>query len=200
MRIKLLASGQNVYSSYAYLVLGPWNRIEDINSLVDSGADGPAAVSAIKKIATGLGKHAVEQVILTHSHSDHIAGLAAIIEKFQPQVYAMAAFEGVTDLLRDGQIIRMGDSEFEVLSAPWHSDDSICLYCPEKGVLFSGDTPLRICSPGGSYHHSFVDFLERLCHRKINVLYSGHDLPMFENVQSMLAETLKNVRRSRISY
>jgi len=197
MRVKCLVSDKNVYSSHAYLILGEWNRLEDINTLLDVGSNN-GIVSRVAAMATGFGKHAVEQVVLTHSHSDHTAGLASIIERYRPRVYAFAPFEGVDHLLRDGQIIRMGDQDFEVIHAPWHSDDSICLYCAAERVLFSGDTPLHIRTPGGTYLRSFADFLERLCLLQIDVLYTGHDSPVTNDVNGLIAQTLTNVRQSRI--
>jgi hypothetical protein len=79
--------------------------------------------------ATGLGKNAIEQVILTHSHSDHAAILPLIREKYHPVVYAYSAFAGADIVLKDGQILHCGDRHFEVIHIPGHSDDSICLYC-----------------------------------------------------------------------
>jgi len=40
MKVVLLNKNNTVYTSNAYLVLGNWNRLEDINTLIDVGADG----------------------------------------------------------------------------------------------------------------------------------------------------------------
>ena len=49
----------------------------DVNTLVDVGQD-PAILASIERAPTGVGKWPVEQVVLTHSHSDHCALLPQI--------------------------------------------------------------------------------------------------------------------------
>ncbi len=157
MRIVTLENSGEVYTCEVYLVLGGASRIGDINTLVDVGQD-PAIFAGIERAPTGLGKWPVEQVVLTHCHSDHSALLPQIREAFHPKVFAHSPNTyGVDHLLRDGDSIRMGDEYFEVIHTPGHSSDSICLYNRTEGVLFAGDTPLIITSPGGTYEAVFLD-------------------------------------------
>ena len=198
MRVIMLNKGrESVYTSNVYLVLGTWSALEDINTLVDTGTD-DSLLAEIEKIYTGVGKKHIERVILTHGHFDHAGGLSAIVQWYKPEVYAFSDINMRDKPLRDGQMIRMGDRDFEVIHAPVHSNDSICLYSSIECVLFSGDTPLNIRTPGGSYNKVFVNLLERLSCLEIAVLYSGHDLPMTGNVNGMIIDTLSNVKKSRI--
>lgn len=196
MRVVNLRSTKEVYTSNSYLVLGDWNRIEDINTLVDVGVDG-TIIADIENTATGFGKIPLEQVVLTHNHFDHAAGLSAVKAKFRPRVYAFSEMEGVDLLLEDGFLLVLGDREFEVIHSPGHSNDSVCLYCAKEKVLFSGDTPLHIKTPGGSYAEDFLLVLERLAGLEISVIYSGHDEPVTENAGAMIRNTLKNVNKTR---
>ena len=142
MRVLRLEGSGQIYSSNVYLVRGDWNALTDVNTLVDVGQD-PAVVRQIEAAATGVGKRKVEQVILTHSHSDHAGLLPAIRALYQPLVRAWSpALEGVERPLREGERLLMGDRFFEVWHVPAHSDDSVCLYCESEEVLFAGDTPL----------------------------------------------------------
>ncbi|MFX4262285.1 MBL fold metallo-hydrolase [Pelotomaculum propionicicum] len=197
MKIICLESNPQIYSCRSYLVLGSWNRLEDINTLVDIGADG-YIIKQISKTSTGVGKRPVEQVIITHGHFDHAGGLGQVKEAYKPMVYANARSEEADRIISDGEIIRMGDRDFEVIYSPGHSNDSICLYCPQDKVLFSGDTPLQIRTPGGSYSAGFVKSLEKIASRDIRVIYSGHDQPITENVGEMIRYTLVNVNKSKI--
>ena len=109
MRIMTLENSGRMYTSQVYLVLGDASQLEDVNTLVDVGAD-PAIFASIEKAPTGVGKWPVEQVVLTHSHSDHCALLPEVRAAFHPRVLAFSPnLEGVDGLLRDGDTIRMGD-------------------------------------------------------------------------------------------
>ena len=197
MKVISLKRNEKIYSAFSYLLLGGWSRIQDVNTLVDVGTDA-FVLNEIEHASTGIGKTPVEQVILTHNHFDHTSGLAAVIALYQPRVYAFSPGDGVTDLLTDGQLMRMGDEVCQVIHTPGHSSDSICIYCPAQKLLFSGDVPLSIKSPGSSYEESFVEALERIARLDVRVIYSGHNEPVTSGAQEMIQRTLDNVRNSDI--
>jgi len=187
---------KRIYSCYAYLILGDWNRLEDVNTLVDAGTNG-AVIDQLEKINTGVGKKPLEQVILTHGHFDHAGGLSAVKAKYHPRVLAYAEMNSGSEKLADGQVLAAGDRELEVIHVPMHSQDSVCLYCASEGVLFSGDTPLRIMSPGGTYPECFVIAVERLAALKINRMYTGHD-GLVQDAAMMIRQTLRNIQGSLV--
>ena len=90
----------------------------------------------------------------------------------------------------------MGDRYFEVIHTPGHSNDSLCFYCAEDGVLFSGDMPIHIMTVEGTYIPEYVEALDRIARLKIYIIYPGHGEPVTEQPLDMIRETLKNVRRS----
>lgn len=189
MRVVTLENSGAIYTSQVYLVLGDANRMEDVNTLVDVGQD-PAILASIERAPTGVGKWPVEQVVLTHSHSDHCALLPQVRAAFHPRVWAFSPnLEGVDGLLSDGLSLRMGDAVFEVVHTPGHSSDSICLYNQSEGVLFAGDSPLVITSPGGSYEAGFRAALAKLCARNVSRIYFGHGPPLTERCNQRLRES-----------
>ena len=192
MKVIQINPSNTVYSSNAFLVLGSWNTIDDVNTLVDVGAD-PAMVDTICTIHTGLGKRKVERVILTHCHSDHMGNLEQIREAFHPEICAFSPHtRGIDRLLKDGEMLRLGDQWFEVIHMPCHSDDSIILYNPDDGILFSGDTPLIIRSPGGTYNKKFIHILETLTRRFIKTIFLGHGESLSHDVRKTLLCSLHN--------
>lgn len=196
MRIILLQNTRQIYSCNVYLVLGNWSGISDVNTLVDVGRD-PAVLDSLAHAPTGVGKRAVEQVVLTHEHYDHVQLLGDIRDRFQPAVCAFrSAIEGVDRVLEDGDELKAGDRTFEVLHTPGHSSDSICLYCAEEGVLFAGDTPLLIHSSDSTYEGTFAAALERICSRNVRAIYFGHGAPLLTDCNTRLQQSLEIVSRS----
>ncbi|MFW6276341.1 MAG: MBL fold metallo-hydrolase, partial [Bacteroidota bacterium] len=139
-----------------------------------------------------------EQVILTHEHFDHAGGLKYILKEFKPSVLAAAPYPGVTQRTYDGMQVKIGDCHATIFHTPGHSNDSICIYCEAERTIFSGDTPLNIKSPGGSYSKEFLSILEKLNELKIERIYSGHDHPVIERCGEIIERSLKNVRNSII--
>jgi glyoxylase-like metal-dependent hydrolase (beta-lactamase superfamily II) len=197
MKVVPLRSPEPIYSGWSYLLLGEWNRLEDVNSLIDTGTDG-SIVDLLPEIYTGVGKRQVDLLLLTHSHFDHAGGVSRIVKKFDCPVYAGASSEGVTRIVRDGEIVRLGDRNAEIMACAEHSMDSVCVYVHDEGILFSGDTPLSIRTPGGSYSEDFLHFLQRLARLPIRAIYSGHDAPILDGAREQILMTLASVEESTI--
>ncbi|MCD6347073.1 MAG: MBL fold metallo-hydrolase [Bacteroidales bacterium] len=196
MKILNLTKNSNVYTSNVYFVLGSSNAIDDINTLVDVGRD-PSIIAKIENTSTGVGKHKVEQVVLTHSHFDHAELLPQIRKRYHPEVCAYSmSLKGVDRLLRDGETLKIGDRAFEVIYTPGHSNDSICLYCQSEGVLFAGDSNIIIHSPCGSYEKGFIDALIRLSRRNIKKIYFGHGSPLFNGCNTKIRCSLNIVKKA----
>lgn len=196
MRVILLENSGLIYSCNVYLVLGDWSKISDVNTLIDVGRD-PAVLNALAKAPTGVGKRAVEQVLLTHEHFDHVELLSVIRDRFQPRVCAFGGgVEGADRVLQDGDELQAGDATFEVLHTPGHSSDSVCLYCRREGVLFAGDTPLLPHSSEGSYEADYAAALEKICERDIQTIYFGHGEPLTADCNTRLRCSLEIVNES----
>ncbi len=173
MKILGLVGNRSLYTCNSYLLLGDWNRIEDVNTLVDPGVDGEAIVRELSGINTGVGKKPIDQVILTHGHFDHAAALPVLCEVFRPRVFALAPGPHVTHVIGDEDRIVCGDEIGEVVAAPGHSDDSLCLFFSESGALFTGDMPIRGVSPG-EYGEEFIGVYRRLSSLPVKRVFPGH--------------------------
>ena len=197
MRIIPLSRSDKTYSCNSYLILGDWNRIGDVNTIIDPGTDG-FILDEIERLSTGFGKIPVAQVLLTHNHFDHAGAVQAIKERYNAKVLAFSDGVGVDALLCDGEFIKAGDDILEVLHTPGHSSDSICLYAPSEKVLFSGDTQVRVRCQGDVYAPDYVDALLKIACRDIQKIYSGHDAPITHDCQDIIIQTVCNVSRSNI--
>ena len=104
----------------------------------------------------------VEQVVNTHSHEDHIGANAEVQERFDCPIWAhpealsilhnprlqrlqpyRRVFWGWPKPSRGeaiGEWMETQHFRFQVIHTPGHSADHICLFEPDQGWLFSGDT------------------------------------------------------------
>lgn len=197
MRVFKLDKSPNEYSCNVYYVLGDWNTIPDKNTLIDVGPSG-FIIPQLESISSGVGKKKVEQVIITHDHFDHSAALKEIIPLYNPIVYAHSTSLIDAEHIYDGMEIMIGDAWAQLLYTPGHSNDSISVYVPSHGALFSGDTMLAIYSEGGTFTSAFYNTIKRISELDLKIIYPGHGDPITENIKTMLHTTLKIVENSKI--
>ncbi|PSQ52837.1 MBL fold metallo-hydrolase [Halobacteriales archaeon SW_8_65_20] len=113
------------FTCNAYLVPGA------TTTLVDAGAMAGVVDVIESHVET------VDAVVLTHQHSDHVAQLDAVVERFSPDVYAYADHDHRTHEIHDDDTVPIGDEVVDVVYTPGHADDHVSLV--SDTVLFSGD-------------------------------------------------------------
>ncbi|MFA4835788.1 MAG: MBL fold metallo-hydrolase [Dehalococcoidia bacterium] len=165
--------------------------------IIDPGADPSAILNAIKNL-----KLKIKLIVATHNHVDHIGAVKQLKEKTgapfamheaDGNIKTMEAMSRMLSgmmghsfdktpppdkLLKDGDIIEIGDLRFTVLHIPGHSPGGIAL--AGQGVVFSGDTLFqfsigRTDLPGGSYSQLMNGLFDKLMVLPDNTtVYSGH--------------------------
>ena len=107
------------------------------------------AAHDVEVIASAVGDRRVLAVVCTHGHNDHItvapalAGSSGATIHIHPDDLMLwdAVHPGVATVdLADGETISVAGTDFQVIHTPGHSPGGVCLYSPELGVVFSGDT------------------------------------------------------------
>ena len=151
-------------------------------AVIDPAWDGRAILSEAEKRGWRIG-----QFWYTHAHFDHFGAAAELAEALQasaapgdrlPRVVALHALEkdlwqkeggaplfGMhihpgpepTIMPSHGQILRVGNIEFEARHTPGHTPGHVAYYCAEAAVLFSGDLIFqgsvgRTDLPGGDWN------------------------------------------------
>lgn len=197
MKVIRLNTNPNLYSSNSYLILGTWNKLEDVNALIDTGSD-DYIIGEIEKINKGVGKRPLEKVLLTHTHFDHIGALKELKKKYSADVLAYIKVPGVDRLLVDNEMIRLGDDYFQIIHSPGHSSDSVCIYCAAEKLLFTGDTSIRVYSKDSTYTDEYIDTIDKLAKLKVNIVYPGHGEPISENPEAIIANTLSILKGNTV--
>jgi hydroxyacylglutathione hydrolase len=98
---------------------------------------GDAAPVQARLEAEGL---RLEGILITHHHADHQGGVAALVERWRPEVFAPAieSITGCTRPLNGGERIEILGQTVEVMAVPGHTLGHLAYRAP--GVLFCGDT------------------------------------------------------------
>jgi glyoxylase-like metal-dependent hydrolase (beta-lactamase superfamily II) len=141
--------------------------------VIDPADEGKRIASEIEK----RGWHLVS-IWLTHAHFDHIAGSAELADSSSPmpaialhaddnqlwKIQGGAAFFGMkidpgpepTIELKHGQVLNVGEYQFQVLHAPGHTPGHVMFYNQHESILICGDVIFqgsigRTDLPGGDY-------------------------------------------------
>jgi glyoxylase-like metal-dependent hydrolase (beta-lactamase superfamily II) len=128
-------------------------------ALIDAGNDASGKAILAELARRGLGPGAVEAVLLTHGHPDHLAGChlfpGASVHALVGDVALAEGREGakspigklmgvrptgvkIARALADGEILALGDKRVRVFAVPGHTAGSAAYLV--NGVLFLGDS------------------------------------------------------------
>jgi hydroxyacylglutathione hydrolase len=123
--------------------------------IIDPGDEAARILAAVKESGWEI-----KALVATHGHIDHIGAIGllkkalgapvAIHEKDSTALQGDSRFfwgryfgppMQPDRLLREGDMVSVGDLQFEVINTPGHTYGGICLY--GHGALFTGDTLFR---------------------------------------------------------
>ena len=126
------------YDNNGYIVICPETN-EGI--IIDTPAEP-------EKLLNEIGDVKIGHILITHNHQDHLLGFDEITSGVGVPVgigtNAASALPRPPEInLKDGDVIKFGNREMQVLATPGHTDGAVCLLVGRH--LFSGDTLF----PGG---------------------------------------------------
>lgn len=105
-------------------------------AVVDPG-DADVVIKALKG-------RALNKILLTHHHYDHVGGVKKLCELYNCDVYGYKGDKHrlpcVTHWVDDGTFVAVGESVAKVISVPGHTLGHISYYFEDGESLFCGDT------------------------------------------------------------
>lgn len=127
----------------------------------------------------------VTSILVTHRHSDHVGGVAALAQRFDCPVRAHGdqPAGGVTVRpVEDGEAIPIGDNTLRALYTPGHASDHLCFHLEEAASLFAGDNILgegtAVIAPPDGNMAAYLMSLRRLRDLHIDRIFPGHFRPL----------------------
>lgn len=176
---------------------------------------GPADETHLRTVLAEC-RGSIQEIVLSHHHADHSAGVARLAELADCPVRAAAPqFRSGGAGLVDGQVITVGDVGLVALATPGHTADSFSFLLVEDGVvrLLSGDTVLGrgttvIAEPDG-HLGAYLSTLDRLVQvvrdRDVVQILPGHGpviddpLARLEAYRRHRMERLEQVRAALVA-
>lgn len=101
-------------------------------------------------IAEAVGDRALRAIVCTHAHNDHIDAAPALADRTGAPILLHSDDRELWEMthpdrepdgeLTDGQRLSIADTALTVLHTPGHAPGAVCLYAPDLGTVFTGDT------------------------------------------------------------
>ncbi|MET0257930.1 MAG: hydroxyacylglutathione hydrolase [Methylobacterium sp.] len=145
-------------------------------------------------------------ILVTHRHGDHVAGIPEVKARTGAKVTAPArAGDAVPDVDRtvaEGDRVRVGDLEAEVWETPGHCADHVSYVFRGAGVAFAGDTLFTLGC--GRVMEAQPETLWRSLERFLALpdatqVYSGHDYVLANARFALAADPDNTALRARMA-
>jgi len=165
--------------------------------IIDPSEDAEIVLNNLKK---HIKPENLKYIILTHFHEDHTLATPIIKKETNAKILVHESDAKFLDfnpdkILKDGEILDLGDCKLKVIHTPGHSPGSICLYEEKSKSLFSGDTIFpdggvgRTDLPGGNTQQ-LIESIKNLCKLDVKTLYPGHGEITNKNVNEQIKKSL----------
>lgn len=123
--------------NFIYLIT---DKATQRTAVVDPAWDVPSIIEAVNKK-----QRTITDVLLTHSHHDHINGIDELLQSFDAEIHlchAEARFWGQSAIKvsahHGGEQINLGKTDIQLLHTPGHTPGSACYHLGND--LITGDT------------------------------------------------------------
>lgn len=195
-----VTEGAETFTANVYLACG------ERTVLVDAGAMGG--------IDDVVAEHTdeLDAVVLTHQHTDHVAELDTVLDRFDPELLAYGDHPRRTGELEDGDTVEIGDEAFEVIHTPGHADDHVSFV--SDSAIFSGDVVVHDdgafdygsfgrTDMAGQSREELIESIKRILDRppeNVEHMYAGHGEAFHDDVRDVIETALERAEQREPKY
>jgi glyoxylase-like metal-dependent hydrolase (beta-lactamase superfamily II) len=149
--------------------------------------DAPHDVDGILAV---VGDRRVRAIVCTHAHDDHVRVAPELRERVVAPImlhpddrplWELTHTDHLWDLdLADGVRVEVAGTALEVLHTPGHAPGAVCLYAPDLGCVFTGDTLFQGGPGATGRSYSDADQIKRSIRARLfalpdeTVVHTGH--------------------------
>ena len=144
--------------------------------VIDPAVDDDAYIDEVAQRAGDIAA-----ILVTHRHSDHVGGAAALASRSGAPVRAFGTSDaGGTKVVpvADGDVLEAGGASLKTLHCPGHAADHLCWWMQGAATLFAGDNVLgegtAVIAPPDGNMADYLRSLRRLLELHIDRIYPGH--------------------------
>ena len=114
--------------------------IFDPQTRATAAIDAPDAAAIRAELAASGWR--LTDILVTHHHADHVAGLEELAAETGCRVIAAraGAVSGTTIPVGDGDVVKVGALSAAVIATPGHTRDHLAYWFADLGAVFAGDT------------------------------------------------------------
>lgn len=166
MKISVLASGSKGNSTFI--------ETDNTKILIDAGMSNLYIEK--KLIMLGVDPNDINSVFITHTHTDHIAGLKVFVKKHHPKVYlTLDMYNQISDILDDYEILEdkvvLSDLIVDFFKTS-HDTDSVGYIVKnnEKEIVYVTDTG-----------YINIKNLKKINNKDLYIFESNHDIELLMN-------------------
>lgn len=148
--------------------------------IVDPGSD--VEISRLLNLIETLNRR-VQAIVLTHHHVDHVQGLNSLLEFHNAEIWchaetAIRLNRRPDRLLKDGDVLRVGDQTWEVCWTPGHAPGHLALFEPNLRTLIAGDLMASagtiLIPPGEGDMGAYLSSLRRIHSLRPRTIIPSH--------------------------